>query len=204
MWTAKDPIRMPQGNIPLGAIQFWVHCGVSLSLYAGKGKYCIWSINKWKFILQNKFSWIANGLIWMSQWGGLLHAWITDMRSRSYARARFWKEPFHIHLNGGRAKSSNEAVDSQRWPGRCNATCPMAKKDACCLACRGSPTYQPLSNLLLSSWQVRRGSVRFLNREFENRFLACNLKWVVNLWLSTNVSINVLGSFIARKKWVPF
>ena len=36
----------PMVILPLVPFTFGVHCGVSISLYAGKGKCCIWPVNK--------------------------------------------------------------------------------------------------------------------------------------------------------------
>ena len=45
-WTANGPIRMPQGYILLGVTHFWGPLWVPLSLHAGKGKCCMWPVNK--------------------------------------------------------------------------------------------------------------------------------------------------------------
>ena len=37
---------MSQGHTPFGLIHFWGQCGVPFSLYSGKGKCCMWLINK--------------------------------------------------------------------------------------------------------------------------------------------------------------
>ena len=47
-WSANGITWMPSDHIPLWSFIFRVHCRVSLSLHADKGKCCMWHVNKVK------------------------------------------------------------------------------------------------------------------------------------------------------------
>ena len=59
-WTANDPNLIPPSHIPLVSFTFGVHCVVSISLYAGKGKCCIWAVNKVEIHFEKGVSWTTN------------------------------------------------------------------------------------------------------------------------------------------------
>ena len=85
LWTLNDPTRMTQGRIPLAVSTADIHCRAvhfsrrlprprsrcaariaprcSLSLHAGKGKCCMWPVNKVENHFEEEASQTANGPI---------------------------------------------------------------------------------------------------------------------------------------------
>ena len=57
----------PRVIYPLLLFNIGVHCGVSISLYAGKGNCCIWTVNKVEIHFAKIRLWTANGPIWLPQ-----------------------------------------------------------------------------------------------------------------------------------------